>query len=481
MKKNAPWLPRLGAWLGASCIVLALIAWGLVEYSRIESEAYRAELEKRGEEFSVEKLVAARSRNQKDASELFAAMQALCTATQPKKFPIPWGGQKDSGQAGSALAVHRLPSFQHAGREISWPEIQREMAALEKPLADVRAAAAIPDRIFTYDYTLGPGPPPSFVTPCFRTCQWLGRENLVLLHEGRIEDSVANIEAMLSIVRKLHEQTILISQLVGHSVLSIASASTWEILAANPDEENLRRLAAAWETIDVTSSFPATVRMERCWGLNGLRSDVGTLWKSTRAMTALTSSFPSGPPPSRFQDLIDNGLLFVTFSLWSTFFRYADERQLLEYFQMLLDSREQNEDWNTLLAKSSAVEAKLGFGHFFSRTTIPGLKSSLERIALVDTIQKLTATAIALRRFALAHGNALPATLEELVPHYLPAVPLDPMDLQPIRYRRTADGCLLYGIGPNGKDEGGNPSRAPGKRANSWNDGLDIVWPQVAP
>ena len=45
------------------------------------------------------------------------------------------------------------------------------------------------------------------------------------------------------------------------------------------------------------------------------------------------------------------------------------------------------------------------------------------------------------------------------MPEFVPKVPLDPVDGQPLRYRRNADGTfLLYSVGENGKDDGGNPA-----------------------
>jgi hypothetical protein len=49
----------------------------------------------------------------------------------------------------------------------------------------------------------------------------------------------------------------------------------------------------------------------------------------------------------------------------------------------------------------------------------------------------------------------LPDQLSELVQDYLPAVPIDPFDGQPIRYRRTDDGFLLYSVGADRTDDGG--------------------------
>jgi hypothetical protein len=43
----------------------------------------------------------------------------------------------------------------------------------------------------------------------------------------------------------------------------------------------------------------------------------------------------------------------------------------------------------------------------------------------------------------------------DLVPTYLPKVPLDPYDGSPLRYRRLNDGVVIYSIGPDGEDKGG--------------------------
>jgi hypothetical protein len=66
--------------------------------------------------------------------------------------------------------------------------------------------------------------------------------------------------------------------------------------------------------------------------------------------------------------------------------------------------------------------------------------------------------ALAAERYRLAHGD-WPRSLTDLVPAYLPAVPLDPFDGQPLRYRRTGTGAVIYSVGEDGRDDGGDPSR----------------------
>jgi len=103
----------------------------------------------------------------------------------------------------------------------------------------------------------------------------------------------------------------------------------------------------------------------------------------------------------------------------------------------------------------------------------------------IETAKQVVITAIALKRYQLKHGN-YPPDLNSLVPEFVSEIPLDPVDGQPLRYRSNSDGTfLLYSLGENGKDDGGNPTSKPGAEFSHfyyWQnpDALDWVWPQLA-
>ncbi len=50
-----------------------------------------------------------------------------------------------------------------------------------------------------------------------------------------------------------------------------------------------------------------------------------------------------------------------------------------------------------------------------------------------------------------------PKTLQELVPEYLPFLPKDDFSGKDFIYHPLTNGYLLYGVGPDGKDDGGRP------------------------
>ena len=67
-----------------------------------------------------------------------------------------------------------------------------------------------------------------------------------------------------------------------------------------------------------------------------------------------------------------------------------------------------------------------------------------------------TLVALAIEIYRRDHG-ALPATLQALVPRYLPGVPVDIYDGGPMAYRVTPSGPLLYSVGPDAVDDDGVP------------------------
>jgi hypothetical protein len=110
--------------------------------------------------------------------------------------------------------------------------------------------------------------------------------------------------------------------------------------------------------------------------------------------------------------------------------------------------------------------------------------AAIRKAARAEVARNIVVTAIALKRCELRR-HQLPASLDELVPEFLQAVPTDFMAGRPLRYRRNADGTfLLYSVGENGKDDGGNPALEAGVTGSTYHwqspHALDWVWPQPA-
>lgn len=110
--------------------------------------------------------------------------------------------------------------------------------------------------------------------------------------------------------------------------------------------------------------------------------------------------------------------------------------------------------------------------HIASQTIYPSLDRAVELQYRVLALRRMGATALAIRLYELDHGHR-PATLEALVPDYLPAVPVDAMsDGRVIGYLPDAEFPRLYSVGSNGLDDGGE--FAFGRYGKIDKDALDV-------
>ena len=116
--------------------------------------------------------------------------------------------------------------------------------------------------------------------------------------------------------------------------------------------------------------------------------------------------------------------------------------------------------------------------------SILSIQAAYKMVIRTEISRRIVVTAIALKRYQLQHGE-WPDKLAKLVPQYLLAVPQDAMTGQPLPYHRKSDGTfLLYSVGEDGIDNGGDPTptKDTGSTSFYWLNpkAHDWVWPQPA-
>jgi hypothetical protein len=105
---------------------------------------------------------------------------------------------------------------------------------------------------------------------------------------------------------------------------------------------------------------------------------------------------------------------------------------------------------------------------FLAKDMIPPMTPSLKTTALAQTAVNQALVVCALERCRLARGE-YPATLHELVPEFIPLLPPDPVNGEPLKYRPAGPGrFLLYSLGWDGKDTGGDPADVEGRGYWIW-------------
>ncbi len=134
-----------------------------------------------------------------------------------------------------------------------------------------------------------------------------------------------------------------------------------------------------------------------------------------------------------------------------------------------------------LRAESIDVEAQameIVKGNLLLEILIPAIWriNEISHRLKADTYSTLTITAIL--RYAQDRGH-YPDNLDELIAaDYLKELPMDPWSGKPLVYKRTDDGFMLYGIGSNFKDDGGQVARDDNGKVKSYADEGDwVFWP----
>lgn len=104
---------------------------------------------------------------------------------------------------------------------------------------------------------------------------------------------------------------------------------------------------------------------------------------------------------------------------------------------------------------------------------------SLQRACTLHTMAvaqvRAARTAMAVERCRVEEGH-FPASLDVLVPDYLDAVPIDPFDGKPLRYKLDDNGAVIYSIGDDGTDHGG-AVRPLGKSGKAPDTGFRLLAP----
>ena len=88
--------------------------------------------------------------------------------------------------------------------------------------------------------------------------------------------------------------------------------------------------------------------------------------------------------------------------------------------------------------------------------SIPAISAAVRANEIHRGLRDGVLVGIALELYRRKHGD-WPGALGELVPGYLPSVPLDRLTGEPVRYRVTGDGPVVYSVGVDGDDDGGRP------------------------
>jgi len=135
------------------------------------------------------------------------------------------------------------------------------------------------------------------------------------------------------------------------------------------------------------------------------------------------------------------------------------ERDLVEYLELARDMLPETAPTaQTLLEAGRALERKrkaIPQTHWLFHVIAPAWERVGELHARYYAGLGSAQMALAVLRYRLQHQR-LPDSLDDLMPEFIDAVPIDPFGGQALRYRRQVKGFVIYSVGVDGLDNGGS-------------------------
>jgi hypothetical protein len=360
-------------------------------------------------------------------------------------LPAHWPVQKEKlGTALSNLAPEIRLSEQQTGM------LRAELRPAQSALAKARALADLPSGRFAVTYTGdGLSPPEHHLRQMRNVVAALRYDALLKCEDADFDGALVSCRAVFNAERALTEELLSVSQVSRLAFRHLALLDLERILAqGQPYSRELATLQALLTDEDKQQPF-----------LVGARGDRASLERTTRALQSgkIKLSQLAGYPIRPMSGL-RVGSMNVDDLLYQLYFgsAAANGAALLEYKNRVVEIAK-------LPVESQGppferLENTLPTQPPFVRLFVHGAHRLFVLSRRTQAELRCAIAALALERYRRDHAGWTDS-LTALVPKYLSNVPLDPYDGAQLRLRRLDDGIVVYSVGIDGKDDGGNISR----------------------
>jgi hypothetical protein len=475
------------ATLGLVVAVMVLLASR--SGSRGALQRYRAELQRKGEKLTYAELMKGQRPNAVDSHALITNAIPKLSNARFNPGLLPLRTYLSAGQATVTWRELNLGSLAlgGAGSIGTWEEFDAQMRAAESTLQEIRAALKNPALDAGPCTNMLVGKRVNFVSIRV-AAQWLAGAAENDLHQGRLEAALQNLEALAGLARMERDEPTLVAQMIRVAVTGLGLSATWEALQAPGwTEAQLERLQRGWEPVDLVAAVETGLAGDRAGGYEifaTLRRHSGA--QNGRLFNSIWNR-GSTSAQARLEDAARDYAFLPAYKLTSIDQDELFYLQTMQEFIAGLRLLKAQQPWAAAQAQANraatnlyaVASSHLPWRYFVSLTSIANYTRAGERAVQNETERQMTLAAIALKRCQLRHGK-LPSSLEALVPEFLAAVPYDYMSARPLCYRLKEDGgYVLYSVGLDGKDDGGDPTPTPGGTPSLWG-GRDAVWPSPA-
>ncbi len=431
-------LLRYGCMIGL-CFALIPIAVNLM-VSFLAREEFRRDLEnarKNGMPRSLSELAPPRIPDAENAAKVY--MLAF------PQVVTPVGVEESTLEAFQSWKVDL--EKERAGLEVLRAHVEKNRGALDR----LQEAARLPDCRFDLTYADGLSMVLSHLSGLRKSAKLMRLEARLLLAEGKQAEAMRAVQDLYALSDATREEPILISLLVRISMHGVAADTLRRTLQEPlPDAEALASLAETLERGRDDSHFARAIRGEQCFGVDTMDKVRREGWNSVAGTLG------------RAQGV---GWLYsvcgwVLYKDMTYFVRTMSKYSVLA----------KQPYWESRAAESKLEQDVQGVPQWYmlSRMMMPSLASARRSWTKHLAKQDGARLAVALARYRLAHG-AYPEKLDQLVPAFLPELPLDPFTGGAFAYRVDGESARVYSLGALGLDNGGGTT--------GQDDEGTILWP----
>jgi hypothetical protein len=266
---------------------------------------------------------------------------------------------------------------------------------------------------------------------------------VLLAREQNLNPAIENLETRYKIGETLRHEPLLICMLVRVAVHAITIGDVNSLAATNRlTDEQLARLQKLLQGIDIHAQLKDSMLGERAWCYHAFHQPMG---------------FSFAPDPNK----ISNKVRETTHDV-KDIHRPEDCAKAIEMLTRMHEAAEQppwegiremnkiDDELKRLMGESPVNKVRYTLTFMLT----PAVMKVTEASARGEVLRDLALAGIAARRYRLKHGE-LPTKLTQLVPDFLPQVPLDSFDGKPLRTSIKNGELVIYSVGKNLVDDGG--------------------------